>query len=234
MKKFLILMLFFVLVFSIGFTVSAEDTLVEDTDTYEGAVLYTDLPELLGKIPRPGEGLTIGFVAKAFENEFWGAVKTGVETQGEELKQDGINITFNVRAAQGESDEQGQASLMNDMINKKYNAIIASPISDGNLVEATEKAKSAGIPVINTIGGFCQVMDVFVGPRHYHSGELAAEWISNKLGADGGKVAVIMGMPKESAARGRTQGFSDWFAANNPAITVVDSQNADWDRGKAI
>ena len=64
--------------------------------------------------------------------------------------------------------EQGQAALMNDMINKKYDAIIASPISDGNLVQATKKAQAAGIPVINTIGGFCQVMDVFVGlPFNY-------------------------------------------------------------------
>lgn len=208
---------------------ATENVAIEDPDTYEGAVLYTALPDLLGPIPLPKEGITIGFAAKAFENEFWAAVKTGVEEQGKDI----AGVTFDVRAAQGESDEQGQASLMDDMVNKDYAAIIASPISDGNLVQATEKAKAKNIPVINTIGGFANIMDVFVGPRHYSSGELAAEWISGKLGKEGGEVAVIMGMPKESAARGRTDGFTNWFAKNNPSITVVDSQNADWDRNKA-
>ena len=212
---------------------SAKKDVVNDPDMYEGAVLYTDLINKVGAIPKPTKDLTIGFAAKAFENEFWGAVKKGVEAQGEELKKTGMNLTLDVRAGQGEADEQGQAALMNDMINKKYDAIIASPISDGNLVQATEKAQAAGIPVINTIGGFCQVMDVFVGPRSQQCGELAAEWISNKLGETGGNVAVIMGMPKESAARGRTEGFVQWLEKNNKNIKVVDTQNADWDRQKA-
>lgn len=212
---------------------TVDEAVVEDPDTYENAVLYTDISKLLGAIPKVDGSMTIGFAAKAFENEFWGAVKDGVEAQGDEFSKSGVEINLDVRAAQGESDEQGQAALMNDMINKKYKAIIASPISDGNLVQATEKAQAEGIPVVNTIGGFAQVMDVFVGPRHYSSGELAAEYISNRLGKDDGEVAVIMGMPKESAARARTQGFKDWFISNNPKITVVDSQNADWDRGKA-
>lgn len=242
MKKFLVLVLMLSMVLSliacaktekVSTDSKAQMKIVEDPDTYEDAVLYADLSKLLGAIPKAKGALTIGFAAKAFENEFWGAVKDGVEAQGEELSESGMDIKLDVRAAQGESDEQGQAALMNDMINKKYKAIIASPISDGNLVQATEKAQAKGIPVINTIGGFAQVMDVYVGPRHYSSGELAAEWISNKLGADGGEVAVIMGMPKESAARARTQGFKDWFVTNNPKVTVVDSQNADWDRGKA-
>lgn len=207
---------------------------VEDPDTYEAAVLYSDLISLLGPVPKPAEALTIGFAAKAFENEFWRSVKEGVEAQAQECIDAGIDITVDVRAAQGESDEQGQAALMNDMINKEYAAIIASPISDGNLVPPTENAQTKGIPVINTIGGFAKEMDVYVGPRHYMSGELAAQWIEENVAkGEAIEVAVVMGMAKESAARGRTEGFQDWFAANAPNVTVVDVQNADWDRMKA-
>lgn len=217
---------------------SAEATLEErevitDTDTYAGAVTYADIEGLLGAIPRPPDGTTLGFVAKAYENEFWRAVKDGVEAQIEELTASGVDIKADVRAAQGESDEQGQAALMDDMVNKQYNAIIASPISDGNLVPPTEKAHGQNIPVINAIGGFSSAMDVYVGPKHYMSGELAAQWIAEKLGPDGGEVAVIMGLPKESAARGRTKGFGDWLEQNAPNVKLVDVQNADWDRTKA-
>jgi ribose transport system substrate-binding protein len=213
--------------------VPAADDVVEDTDTYAGAVMYSDIEKSFGPIPMPASGTTLGFVAKAYENEFWRAVKEGVEAQVKELNDKGVDIKGDVRAAQGESDEQGQAALMNDMVNKKYSAIIASPISDGNLVPPTEKAHAANIPVINAIGGFSSAMDIYVGPKHYMSGELAAEWIAKKLGAEGGEVAVIMGLPKESAARGRTQGFGDWLEKNAPNVKLVDTQNADWDRTKA-
>lgn len=207
--------------------------IITDTDTYAGAVMYADIEEMLGAIPQPVDGTTLGFVAKAYENEFWRAVKDGVEAQIAELNANGVDVKADVRAAQGESDEQGQAAIMDDMVNKQYSAIIASPISDGNLVPPTEKAHGQGIPVINAIGGFSSAMDVYVGPKHYMSGELAAQWIAEKLGADGGEVAVIMGLPKESAARGRTKGFGDWLEQNAPNVKLVDVQNADWDRTKA-
>lgn len=210
-----------------------ERDVITDTDTYAGAVIYADIEGMLGAIPQPPDGTTLGFVAKAYENEFWRAVKDGVEAQIEELAASGMDVKADVRAAQGESDEQGQAALMDDMVNKQYDAIIASPISDGNLVPPTEKAHGQGIPVVNAIGGFSSAMDVYVGPKHYMSGELAAQWIAEKLGPDGGEVAVIMGLPKESAARGRTKGFGDWLEQNAPNVQLVDVQNADWDRTKA-
>lgn len=210
-----------------------ERDVITDTDTYAGAVIYADIEGMLGAIPQPPDGTTLGFVAKAYENEFWRAVKDGVEAQIGELAASGMDVKADVRAAQGESDEQGQAALMDDMVNKQYDAIIASPISDGNLVPPTEKAHGQGIPVVNAIGGFSSAMDVYVGPKHYMSGELAAQWIAEKLGPDGGEVAVIMGLPKESAARGRTKGFGDWLEQNAPNVQLVDVQNADWDRTKA-
>lgn len=211
----------------------AEREVITDTDTYAGAVIYADIEGLLGAIPQPADGTTLGFVAKAYENEFWRAVKDGVEAQVTELNAAGVDVKADVRAAQGESDEQGQAAIMDDMVNKQYSAIIASPISDGNLVPPTEKAHGQGIPVVNAIGGFSSAMDVYVGPKHYMSGELAAQWIAERLGAEGGEVAVIMGLPKESAARGRTKGFGDWLEQNAPNVKLVDVQNADWDRTKA-
>jgi ribose transport system substrate-binding protein len=122
---------------------------------------------------------------------------------------------------------------MNDMVNKKFDAIIASPISDGNLIPAIEKAQKAGIPLVNSIGGFVGQIPAYVGPRHFTSGQLAAQWVAKAIGTDAAEVAVVVGMPTESAARSRTAGFKDWFQKNAPAIKVVDTQNADWDRLKA-
>lgn len=212
--------------------VQAQDV-VTDPDNYAGAVNYNDLFARLGAIPKPAKAIRLGYAAKAFENEFWRAVKEGAEAQSNEFKKLGLSIVCDVKAAQGESDAQGQLAIMNDMVNKKYDGIIASPITDGNLIPAIEKAQKAKIPLVNSIGGFVKEIPVYVGPRHFTSGQLAAEWVAKTIGKGSAEVAVVVGMPTESAARSRTAGFKDWFQKNAPEIKVVDTQNADWDRLKA-
>jgi ribose transport system substrate-binding protein len=209
------------------------DDVVTDSDNYAKAISYNDVYATLGPIPKPSKELKLGYAAKAFENEFWRSVKEGAEAQSGEFKKQGMAIAVEVKAAQGEADEQGQLAIMNDMVNKKFDAIIASPISDGNLIPAIEKAQKAGIPLVNSIGGFVKEIPVYVGPRHFTSGQLAAEWVAQKIGKGAAEVAVVVGMPTESAARSRTAGFKAWFEKNAPAIKVVDTQNADWDRLKA-
>lgn len=59
----------------------------------------------------------------------------------------------------------------------------------------TLKAKK--IPTINVNDGLIAAADYFVGPDAYQNGELAAEWVSKKLG-DKGDVAIVIGMAKLS------------------------------------
>jgi ribose transport system substrate-binding protein len=148
------------------------------------------------------------------------------------LQASGYDITVDVKSAQGEGDEQGQLAIVEDMVNKKYTALLLSPISDGNLIPGVESAMKANIPVINVNDGIISTAPNFVGPRAIQNGELAAEWISNKLGGKG-QVAIVIGMPKAFAARQRTTGFEGWMNANAPGIEIVEKQNADWDRAKA-
>lgn len=206
---------------------------VEDVDAYAEAVNYSDIYDLLGAIPAIEGKIKVGFTIKALENEYWSVLKAGVEDGVKELQEAGIDIELDVRAAEGESDEQGQAAVMSDMINRDYDIILASPISDGNLVQATEKAHEKGIPVVCAVGGFVQAMDVFAGPQNMQGGALAAEWVANKLGEEGGEVAVITGLTQEAGARNRTQGFSDYMGKNAPQCKVVDTQNGEWNREKA-
>ena len=111
-------------------------------------------------------------------------------------------------------------------------AIMASPISDANLTAAVENAQDAGIPVINVNDGLIAKAEYYVGPNAYQNGQLAAEWVSKKLG-DKGDVAIVIGMAKAFAARERTNGFKDWIKEHNSGLNVVAEQNADWDRQKA-
>lgn len=201
-------------------------------DTDSGAVEYKDMRKSLGDMPKIDGTVKLGAVSKAFENEYWRTLKEGMEKGVKDFKDAGMDISIDVKAAQSEGDEQGQLSIVSDMINKKYSALLLSPISDGNLVPGVENALKANIPVVNVNDGIIAEAPNYVGPRAIQNGELAAEWISNKLGGKG-KVAIVVGMPKAFAARQRTEGFETWMKKNASGIEIVEKQNADWDRSKA-
>ena len=199
----------------------------------EAGVSIEQIREEFGEaVPLPEGDLTIGAVAKQFQNEYWRTLKEGYEEGAKLAGEAGISVTVDVQAALDENDEQGQLAIVNNMINKKYSALLLSPISDGNLVPGVESALEKNIPVLNVNDGLIANAPNFVGPKADQNGELAAEWIAEKLGGEG-QVAIVIGMPKAFAARQRTEGFENWMAENAPGIEIVAKQNADWDRNKA-
>lgn len=243
MKKKLIVTMLLVAMLASVFTGCSKQTSQEQTSEAtvetksfnpdeEAGVEIEQLRSELGAVPKPEGSIKLGAVAKAFENEYWRTLKTGYEEFQKKLQAAGYDVTIDVKSAQGEGDEQGQLSIVKDMINKKYNALLLSPISDGNLVPGAEDALKANIPVVNVNDGLLSNASTFVGPKAIQNGELAAEWVANKL--DGkGQVAIVIGMPKAFAARQRTAGFEQYMAANAKDIEIVAKQNADWDRSKA-
>ena len=210
----------------------AADVAEQGFNSYDKAVGYNDIKGDLGPIPRPEKALVIGFCAKAFENEFWRMEKEGAEAAAAQIKDMGIDLTFDARAAQGETDEQGQLAVLNVMVNKGYDGIMVSPIADGNLLPGVENAMAQGIPMLVVNDAFMPQIRTTVGAWHLEGAELAAAWVAEQIG-NAGQVAIIQGLPKNEAARIRTDGFKNWIEANCPDIEIVAVQNADWDRMKA-
>ncbi|MCY9669532.1 substrate-binding domain-containing protein [Paenibacillus alginolyticus] len=201
-------------------------------DEVKDGIDFTMMRSQFGAVPKPNGEVKLGGVSKAFENEYWRTLKEGMEIGAKKMQDKGFKVSIDVKAAQGEGDEQGQLSIVKDMVNKKYAALLLSPISDGNLVPGVEDAKKANIPVINVNDGLIETAPNYVGPKAIQNGELAAEWIANKINKEG-NVAVIIGMPKAFAARQRTAGFENWMKQNAPNVKIAEKQNADWDRAKA-
>lgn len=209
------------------------DVAEQGYDFYDQAVQYNDIREELGAVPKLDEAVTIGFATKTFENEFWRMEKEGAEWGAEMFQDAGYDLTIDVRGAQTESDEEGQLTLMMDMVNKGYNAIMISGISEGNLVPGCEAAMEKGIELTTVMDAFSPYAGTTVGAWHYMAGKQGAEWIYNKIGQEG-QVACITGLSQATAAQARTQGFNDFFAEqNNDKIEIVAVQNGDWDRQKA-
>ena len=201
-------------------------------DTDPEAVDYYDLRDELGAVPAFDEALTFGGVAKAFENEYWRTLKTGMETAAAKFSEAGISLNVVMRSALGEGDQTGQLNIVNDMINRQYDAILVSPITDANLVPGVEDALGAGIPVVNVNDGIVAIAPNFVGPNAYENGVHAARYVGEQLNGEG-NVTIVTGMSGAFAARQRTAGFAETLAAEYPNINVVDTQTANWSRDEA-
>lgn len=212
---------------------SAEDQAEFNPDKAEDGIDFTEMREQFGAMPAIEDGTTVGCVIKQLQNNFWQSLKNGYEESGQLIADnEGITITVDAQAAQDESDEEGQLTIMNNMVNKEYDAILFSPISDSNLFSAVEAGVDAGITIVNVNDGVCQNTPYFVGPNAYQNGVLAADWIADKLNGQG-KVAIVVGKVSAYAARERTDGFKDELAKVAPDIDVVGEQSADWDRQTA-
>lgn len=213
---------------------SEEAAVVEfDPDKDPSGIDWTEMREQYGAMPQIPDGLVVGGLVKQLQNEFWQSLKKGYEECGAFMaEQEGITLTVDVQAAQNESDEEGQLTTMNNMINKSYDGILFSPISDSNLTSAVDTCNAGDTVAVNVNDGVAQNTDYFVGPNAYQNGVLAAEWIAEKLNYEG-QVAVVIGKVSAYAARERTAGFVDTMAEIAPNIEVVAQQSADWDRQAA-
>lgn len=169
----------------------------------------------------------LAVVMKSLSNEFWRTLEEGYQQAASDA-----GITIEVNATTSENDEILQQTMTENFTTGGKTALMLSPISDSNLTSAVESANAAGVLTVNVNDGLIAQANHYVGPNAAQNGELAAAWLSEKLG-DQGEVAIVIGMPKAFAARQRTAGFKQWIADNNSGLTVVEEQNADWDRNQA-
>lgn len=208
-----------------------------DYGSMEEKVDYMELVDKLwgSEVLVPDKKLTIGFIPKALENEFWQMVDDGIQEEVDKMNEAGFDVTLDTVSPQGETDYEGQLSIMTDMVNKGYDAIIVGPITDSNCVPGIERAQEAGIPVIPVWVEFKDdpYVNICVGSNAYAEGQAAAKYFAEKIGDEGGQVAVITGIASNPITPERTNGFSEYFEKNDLNIEVVDVQNGDWDRSKA-
>lgn len=197
----------------------------------EEAISFEEMRAQFGSVPISDKQLSFAGNVKAFENVVWQEIANGYSGLTKDAVAAGLNVTVDTTSPMGEDDEEGQLTILKDQIRSGVNAVLLSPISDANCLPGIEAAHEANIPVF-AINNEFNGADMFVGPNSIEQGQLAAEWVNEKLGGEG-EVAIVMGMAKTGVTRNRTEGFETWFAANGSNIKVVAKQNADWDRSKA-
>lgn len=169
--------------------------------------------------------IVIGVSMLNLGNEFIVQIKEGMEAKAEEL---GVELLVN--DAQKSADKQLQQ--IDTFIAQGVDAIIVNPVETEASSPAVEKAKQAGIPVINVNGVTTAEPDVFVGSRDEESAEIAIEFIADQLGGKGNFV-MMHGHPGQAAEIKRTDGAKAALE-NYPDLKLIAEQTANWSRDEAL
>lgn len=171
------------------------------------------------------KNLVFGFTTITNSNEFMTKLQQGIEDKCAEL---GIEVICN----DPDMDANKQISQVESFIAQGVDAIIMDPCDADASSPAVEKAKEAGIPIINVNSVTTAQPDAFVGSRDEESAELAIEYIADKLNGEG-NILMIHGNPGQSAEIKRSDG-AYVVLEDYPDIKLLAEDTAHWSREEAM
>lgn len=224
MKRTMIILLILLMVLAVLTGCNSGNTTPQAAESgSDGAVLTEGGSEGSGE----GGKYRIGVVVKTMGNPFFREISYGAVEMGKEL---GVEIIPLATQKEGELDEQ--IKICEDLIVKGVDALVVTPQHSEGIVPAVEAAHAAGIPFIavdtDVIGGD---VDCFIGMDNVEAGYIIGKEVCEKMGGEG-NVIILQGMAGASTSIERTQGYEK-ACAEYPGITVVASQNADFQQDKA-
>jgi len=181
------------------------------------------------------DGPTVALIMKTLNNPFFIDMQKGAEEAAERLSVDLI-----VQAAEREVDVEKQMQIIENLIQRKVDAICVSPSGSKEIVPAIVKANKANIPVLivdtrvdaEALQQAGARIAAFIGSDNVEGGRIAGEHIVKKLGGQG-KVAVLEGIPGHETGDARLKGFHQ-AVDHESGIEIVVSQTANWERDQGF
>ncbi len=173
----------------------------------------------------------VALVVKTLNNPFFIEMQRGAE---EAAKKAGVNLI--VQAADREVDVERQMQIIENLIERKVDALCIAPSGSREIVPVIVKANRANIPVLivdtradeQALAAAGGKIATFIGSDNFDGGRLAGAFIVEKLGGKG-NVAVLEGIAGHETGDARLRGFKE-AVAKAPGIKVVASQPANWER----
>ncbi|QPB41716.1 sugar ABC transporter substrate-binding protein [Rodentibacter haemolyticus] len=176
----------------------------------------------------------IALLMKTLSNEYFISMQQGAEETAKKL-----NVDLTIQVAEKEDSTEQLVGLVENMIAKKVDAIIVTPNDSIAFIPAFQKAKKAGIPIIDLdvrldaeAAKKAGLVFNYVGVDNFLGGYLAAKNLIDAMGGKG-KVAILEGIPGVDNGEQRKAGALKAFS-EAPEINIVASQSANWETEQAL
>ena len=182
----------------------------------------------------PNSKPQVALIMKSLANEFFVSMAEGAR---EHHRQHSSQYDLIINGIKNESDLGRQVSLVEQMIARGVDIIIIAPADSKALVPVLQRAKEAGIVVVNIDNKLdagtmkrSGVQIPFVGPNNRKGARMVGQRLAQELN-QGDEVAILEGIPTAFNAQQRLKGFQE--AMKSAGIKVVDVQSGAWEQGKA-
>lgn len=170
------------------------------------------------------KGLKIGMSFQEMDNPYF-------ITMNEAVKEASDSVGAELIVTDAKHDVNKQTSDIEDMIQKGVKILLLNPTDSKGIETAVVEAKKAGVIVVCVDAQANGPIDSFVGSKNYDAGYLAGKQLAKDLNGKG-KVAILNGIPVVPILE-RVKGF-EAAMKENPGIQVVDNQNGEQERSKAM
>lgn len=161
-----------------------------------------------------------------YMSEFVTLMKEGIMKEAEEQNAELIFLDAN-------NDVNKQISQIENLIAQDVDALLVAAVDSDAIVPVVDMAKEAGIPLV----GLNMLINTdqpyyYAGPNDVEAGELEMQYIVDKLDGEG-NIVILDGPIGVSAQLQRKEGNQN-VLAENPGITVLAEQTANWSRAEAL
>lgn len=160
------------------------------------------------------EKRTIAVVTYSLAEEFGVDVIKGAEAKAEELG----NIEIVYPDAAG--DMQKSIAIVEDMATQGVDAICISPVDASATIPYIEKAREAGIAVVNWDIEMDTEVDAKVLTDNFEGGAMGADYLVEKMG-DKGTVLIVDDLESVTSTYERNKGFEDRLKEIAPDVKVI-------------
>ena len=153
-------------------------------------------------------------ITYSLAEEFGVDVLNGAQEKAAEL---GANIVYQDPAA----DAQKCVAIMEDLITQKVDAICIAPVDADAIVPYIDKAREAGIVVVNWDIETQAEVDAKVLTDNFAGGAMGADYLVEKMGTEG-KVLIVTDLESVTSTYERNKGFIDRMAEIAPNVEIIE------------
>lgn len=168
----------------------------------------------------------IALVISTLNNPFFVTLQEGAEAKAEALGHDLIVLDSG-------NDSARELSNIEDALSRDIDVLLVNPTDSDAVVSGVRAANSRDVPVItldrSANGG---TIVSHIASDNVAGGELAAEFIIERLGGEG-QVVQLEGVPGASATRDRGEGFMAGIEGVS-GIELVATQPANFNRSEGL
>src|SRR6187401_274291 len=178
---------------------------------------------------------TVALVLKTLNHPFFVDMRRGAQEAADRL-----GVTLRVQAAEREIDVDKQMQIVENLLQTGIDVLAITPSGSREIVSALVKASKANVPIVivdtrldaKAAEAAGVKPQTFIGSDNYEGGKLAGEYVVSSSGGKA-RVGILEGIPGHETGDSRLRGFRD-AVAKSPAISIVASQPANWERDQGF